>query len=102
MVNIVKPVILHSSLDHREYIDELSYKDSHFLAVVSVPPVFVDYQAPYYFLNIVRLKTKGVKLKFNPEEPTSSIGDNIDSDRPSSPIEDGERNGNGRGCPSAQ
>lgn len=43
---------------------------------------------------MVMLKNKGVKPKFNPEEPTSSGGDNTDSNQFSSPEEDGKHNDN--------
>lgn len=39
-----KPVSSPSSSDHLEEIEELRFKDSHFLAQSTLPPIFIDYQ----------------------------------------------------------
>lgn len=60
----------------------------------------MDYRAPDYiidYLNMARPKTRVVKPSYDPQEPTSSGGDNNKSERSSSPTTEGEHSNNVRG-----
>lgn len=46
---------------------------------------------------MVRLKSKEAKPRFNVDEPTSSGGENTSSERPFSPLEEGDTSDNARG-----
>lgn len=86
-----------SSLDHFKEIDELGYREQYFLAHSTIPPMFIDYRAPKFalnFLDMVRIKGKIAKPRYNSEELISSGGDNTESKQPPSPKEVSEYNDN--------
>lgn len=89
---------MRSSNDFEE-IDDLSYREQHFLDYSIIPSVFVDYRAPKFevnFLDMVRLKNNTAKPRHNFEELASNIKDNTECEQPSSPAEDGEHNDNAK------
>lgn len=58
--------------------------------------MFVEYRTLGFALkysDMVILKTKGVKTRYNPDKPTSNCGDNNNkSGKPSIPHQEGEHN----------
>lgn len=74
-------VSLLGSSDHFEEIEELDFKDSHFLAQTTLPSVFVEYQTLAMFDNFwetMGVKSKAVNWKRSTiETPSSSasLGD---------------------------
>lgn len=59
--------------------------------------VFVGYQTPSkiaLYFEIMRIKTKAVKLKFFADETTFNLGDNIDSERSLNSPENGDAGDN--------
>lgn len=68
-----------SSSNHLEVIEELRCKDLHFLALSSLPPIFIDYQSTFVIADLwekmgrkIKATKGGYMLVDQPTEETHS------------------------------
>lgn len=67
---------LPSSSDHFEEIEKLKFKEQYFLAIVSLPPIFVDNSSTTELARYFKNMGKKIKAKQSISDITSSGGEN--------------------------
>lgn len=89
------------SYEHLRYIEELGFKDNHFLSTMALQPIFMEYHPAGFimkYIDMERTKTNAMKTWHVTDEPASNSGENNEqSGQYSHPSKKGDHNNNSGG-----